>query len=104
MTVVDWLVVATVLPAAIFFVQHSWTRWWRRPAGIAVWIMALVVLAVLILAAARAFGVALPDWVRGLVFVLINVALWAKVVALNMSRRRGHHITPTRAHDDRIGA
>lgn len=103
MTVVDWLIVATLVPAAIFFVQHSWTRWWKLPAGIAVWIMAAVVLAVLILASLRAFGVVLPDWVRGLVFVLINVALWGKVVALNVSRRRGDHLTPP-SPDDRIGA
>lgn len=77
------LVLLGWIPSAAFLFLHGATQWRSRPAGIAVFVMALVVFIVMTLAMVRStLGIDLPDWIRATAFFLILVALWWKLVTI----------------------
>jgi cell shape-determining protein MreD len=86
MTWIGGLVLLGWIPSALFLYFHgrAYARAERRNwAGTAVLVMALVVFAVMTLALVRlTLGIDLPDWVRGLAYTLILVALWWKLIAI----------------------
>jgi hypothetical protein len=82
-TLIGALVLLGWIPAAAFLYFHGRTRWYDRPAGQAVFVMAVVVFIVMTLALiTRTLGIDLPDWIRVLAYGLILVALWWKLVTI----------------------
>ena len=80
-TVVGVVVFVAWLGSAVFLWVHATSPWRTRPAGIAVMVMAVVTCQVLGLATLRStFGIILPDWLRGLIFLEIAVGVWWKAI------------------------
>lgn len=84
MTLVGVLVFVGWFLSASFLFLHGRTPWRKRPAGVAVFVMAVVTCGVLTLAMLRTtFGIMIPDWVRAIAFGLIIVGLaWKNITIL----------------------
>jgi hypothetical protein len=71
------------IPAALFLYFHGRTRWYERPAGQAVFVMAVALFVAMTMAMlTRTFGIELPEWARALGYGLILVALWWKLATI----------------------
>lgn len=83
MTLVGSLVLIAFLLSTAFLYLHGRTSWWERPAGVAVFVMAVVTFLVMLLATLRiTFGLVPPEWVRAAVYLGIIVGLGWKTVTI----------------------
>jgi hypothetical protein len=77
------LVLLGWIPSAAFLYMHARTPWRTRPAGIAVFVLALVVFLAMTLALVRrTFELVLPDWLVALSYGFILIALWWMVITI----------------------
>jgi hypothetical protein len=91
LTLSDWLLILSVVPAGWFFVEYTiLTKWWPDPLG---WVTALYNLAVLgllgLIVYAIFVGERVPEVWRFIFAAFLFTALWGKVVILHEERRKG---------------
>lgn len=90
MTALGGLILMCWIPAAGFLAVHiramTTAKRWNGVSRLVSWavlIMATVVFLVLTLSMARAsFGIVLPDWIRGVAYVLILIGVWVKFLGI----------------------
>lgn len=85
------LIVALVgaLAGAAYWVMLLRVNWRASAAGKSQFLLASSVLAIMALAVARFSGLDLPDWVRIVVYVIIDIALIGLVVGFRTAQREG---------------
>lgn len=93
-TVIGAVIFIAWLGSTVFLYVHGTSPWRKRPAGIAVMVMAVAMWLVLSMAMLRAtFGITVPDYLRGPAYLLIAVGIWWKAITAARYRYLDLHNT-----------